>query len=139
MKILITENKLLDGVKSMIKNLDIQSAIDFVGGWETFCEVLKIENPMDFLHLFDDLDIVQSEEEEHWSLFRYEKGKNLMVYDRKNGFVFINYNEIWSFLVREFELNYSVIQGLTEEWLGEAYNLREITTRADKFDLPAVG
>ena len=128
MKIIINENKLLAGVKSMIKNLGTQSAIDFVGGWETFCEVLKIENPLNFLHLFDDLEVVQSEELRNLTLFRYEKGKNLMVYDRKNGVVYINYNDIWSFLENKFGLKYGEIQELTEEWLGEAYNLREITT-----------
>ena len=128
MKILISENTLLGGVKSLIKKLGTQSAIDFVGGWETFCEVLKIENPLNFLHLFDDLEVVQSEEVRNLTLFRYEKGKNLMVYDRKNGVVYINYNDIWSFLENKFGLKYGEIQELTEEWLGEAYNLREITT-----------
>lgn len=128
MKILINENKLLGGIKSMIKKLGIQSAIDFVGGWETFCVITNINSPMDFLHLFDDLDVVQSEEVENWSLFRYEKGKNLMIYDRKNGSVYINYYEIWSFLESKFVLKYSETQRITQEWLGEAYNLRGITT-----------
>ena len=128
MKILITENKLLGGIKSMIKKLGTQSAIDFVGGWESFCQVLKIESPMDFLHLFDDLDVVQSEEEKNWTLFRYKKGDNLMVYNRENGQVYISYHELWSFLEYKFGLKYSVIQGLTKKWLGEDYNLRGITT-----------
>jgi hypothetical protein len=129
MKILITENKLLGGIKSMIKNLGIKSAIDFVGGWETFCEVLKIENPMDFLHLFDDLEVVQSEKKEHWTLFRYEKGNNLMIYDRQKKEVYISHNEIWSFLDGEFSLTNPVIRGVTKKWLDEVYNLRGIITR----------
>lgn len=132
MKIIITENKLLGGVKSMIKNLGTQSAIDFVGGWDTFCKVMNIEGPMDFLHLFDDLDIVLSEEEKNWTLFCYEIRKNLMVYDRKRKEVYINYDEIWSFLESEFELNYDEIQELTEKWLNKVNNLRGITTGKDK-------
>jgi len=130
MKILITENKLQDSVKSMIKNLGTQSAIDFVGGWESFCVIMNINSPMDFLHLFDDLDIVQSEKKENWTLFRYEKGHNLMVYNRENGYVYINYDKIWSFLGDKFDLTYPVAQVVTKKWLGEVYNLRGITTQS---------
>jgi hypothetical protein len=131
MKILISENTLLGGVKSMIKNLGIKSVIDFVGGWETFCVIMNINSPMDFLHLFDDLDIVQSEKREkreNWTLFRYEKENNLMIYDRKSEVVYIKNNEIWSFLENKFGLKYGETQELTEEWLGDVYNLRGITT-----------
>jgi hypothetical protein len=128
MKILINESKLLDGVKSLIKKLGTQSAIDFVGGWETFCQMLNINSPMDFLHLFDDLDNVQSEEQINLTLFRYKKGNNLMVYDRKSEDVYIDYDEIWLFLEDEFGLKYGETQRITQEWLGEVYNLREITT-----------
>jgi len=146
MKILINENKLLGGIKSMIKNLGTQSAIDFVGGWETFCEVLKIESPMDFLHLFDDLDVVQSEKSENLTLFRYEKGNNLMVYDRESKVVYdreskvvyIDYEEIWSFLDYNFGLKYYETQRITQVWLGEVYNLRGITTTFVEGD-PAAG
>jgi len=128
MKILITENTLLGGVKSMIKNIETQSAIDFVGGWETFCEVLKIESPMDFLHLFDDLDVVQSEEKENWTLFRYKKGHNLMIYDRQKKEVYISNDDIWLFLVVEFRLTNPVIRKVTKKWLDEVYKLRGVTT-----------
>ncbi len=134
MKILISENTLLGGVKSLIKNLGTQSAIDFVGGWETFCEVLKINSPMDFLHLFDDLEVVQSERKEHWTLFRYKKGHNLMIYDRISNEVHISYyDDIWSFLVHKFDLTYPVAQAVTKKWLGEVYNLRGITTNSKEF------
>jgi hypothetical protein len=128
MKIIITENK-VERLKELVKDLGAKQVINLMGGWDTFCKVLNIEGPMDFLHLFDDLDVVQSEEKENWTLFRYKKGRNIMVYDRKNEKVLINYDEIWSFLSVKFGLNYSDIQSLTEEWLGEVYNLRGITTR----------
>ena len=128
MKILINESQLQSTIKSMIKNLGTQSTIDNVGGWENFCKVLNIETPMDFLHLFDDLEQVHSLEEENWVLFRYKKGENLMIYDRKSEDVYINYHEIWSFLEDKFGLNYDDIQSLTQKWLDEVNNLRGITT-----------
>jgi hypothetical protein len=124
MKIVITENKL----EKVLKQSGTKKTIELLGGWDNFCKVFKIESPMDFLHLFDDLEQVQSEKQENWTLFCYKKGENLMIYDRKNKEVYINNVEIWSFLSNKFDLTYPVIQGVTKKWLGEVYNLRGITT-----------
>jgi hypothetical protein len=127
MKIIITENR-VEILKELIKTQGTDKTIKQMGGWGNFCQVFKIEGPMDFLHLFDDLDIVQSLEEENWTLFRYKKGHNYMIYDRKTEDVYINYYGIWSFLEDKFDLNYPVVQGITKKWLGEVYNLRGVTT-----------
>lgn len=124
MKIVITENRL----EKVLKQSGTEKTIKLLGGRENFCKVFNIESPMDFLHLFDDLEQVQSEEKEDWTLFRYKKGHNFMIYDRKSEDVYINYDEIWSFLNDKFGLNYTEIQSLTEEWLDEVYNLRGVTT-----------
>jgi hypothetical protein len=137
MKVLITENKFKDVAKSMLIDTGVQSTIEFLGGFDNFCKVFNIEGPMDFLHLFDDLEQVQSEEYVDLILFRYKPNHNFMVYDTKNEIVSINYDEIWSFLRSNFGLNYQETQGLTKEWLGEVYNLRGVTTFSGnkKFDL----
>jgi hypothetical protein len=85
-------------------------------------------DPMVFLNLFNNLDVAQSTEVEDWTLFRYEKGKNLMIYDRKNDYVYIDYDQIWSVLREDFGLNYDDTQQLTQEWAGVVYNLRGVTT-----------
>jgi hypothetical protein len=128
MKIIITENKFKDTIRLSLKEYGTQTTIDNVGGLDNFCKVLNIESPMDFLHLFDDLEQVHSLEEENWVLFRYKKGENLMIYDRKSEDVYINYHEIWSFLEDKFGLNYDDIQSLTQKWLDEVNNLRGVTT-----------
>lgn len=130
MKVLITENKFKEIIKLTLKDLGTQSTIDNVGGWENFCKSLNIESPMDFLHLFDDLEQVQSKEEKHSTLFRYKKGNNYMIYDRKNEDVYINYYEIWSFLEDNFGVSYYETQRITQDWLDEVYNLRGVTSRA---------
>ena len=127
MKIIITENKL----EKVFKQTGTKKTIELLGGWENFCKVLNIETPMDFLHLFDDLEQVQSEEIEIYTLFRFKKGENLMVYDRKNEVVHINYYEIWSFLDDKFGLSYYETQRITQDWLVEVYNLRGVTTHLD--------
>ena len=124
MKVLITENK----VKNVLKQTGVGKTIKLLGGWENFCEVLNIETPMDFLHLFDDLEQVKSETKENWTLFRYKKGENLMIYDRKNEIVYINNYEIWLFLEDKFGLSYYETQRIIQDWLDEVYNLRGVRT-----------
>jgi len=127
MKILITEDR-VDKLKGMIKSVGLLNTSKIMGGFDNLCKILNIETPMDFLHLFDDLDIVQSDEKEYFTLFRYKKGNNLMIYNRKSKDVYINYDEIWSFLESKFGLKDSETQRITQKWLGEVYNLRGITT-----------
>ena len=128
MKVIITENK-VERLKELIKTNGVNQVIDLMGGFDTFYKVMNIEGPMDFLQLFDDLEVVQSEENQNLTLFRYKKGNNLMIYVRINEVVYICYREIWSFLVDKFGLNDSETQSLTQEWLGEVYNLRGVTTK----------
>ena len=135
MKIIITErqknvlfeNKRNEVLIDTIKYEGWESAADMVGGSENLKTLVEIKTPIDFLNIFTDLDVVQSEENPDWELYRYEKGNNMMIYDRKNDYVFIDYHKIWSFLEKVFGLNYSEIQQLTEEWLSEVYNLRGVT------------
>ena len=136
MKIIITErqknvlfeNKRNEVLIDTIKYEGWESAADMVGGSENLKTLVEIKTPIDFLNIFTDLDVVQSEEKPDLELYRYEKGNNMMIYDRKNDYVFIDYHKIWSFLEKVFGLNYFEIQQLTEEWLSEAYNLRGVTT-----------
>jgi hypothetical protein len=129
-KRVIEENNVKDSLFDIIKNEGWESAVELVGGIENLKKLTGIETPMDFLNLFNDLDVFQSEEGSNWTLFRYEKGNNVMVYNRINDNVYINYGVIWLFLQKGFDLNYSEIQQLTEEWLSEAYNLRGVITYA---------
>jgi len=124
MKIIITENKL----EKVLKQSGTEKTIKLLGGLENFCKVFNVETPMDFLHLFDDLEQVQSEEYENYTLFRYKKGNNYIIYDRENEEVYISYYEIWSFLEDNFGLDDYEIKSLTEGWLDEVYNLRGVTT-----------
>ena len=143
MKIIITErqknvlfeNKRNEVLIDTIKYEGWESAADMVGGSENLKTLVEIKTPIDFLNIFTDLDVVQSEENPDWELYRYEKGNNMMIYDRKNDYVFIDYHKIWSFLEKVFGLNYSEIQQLTKEWLSEVYNLRGVTPLLPERDL----
>jgi hypothetical protein len=120
------KNNLKEKLKDLIKKVGFESVVKIVGSLDKTFEIFDIKEPMDFLNLFNDLETVQSEEDEDWVLYRYKKGHNFMIYNRKNGNVYINYDEIWSVLEDKFGLKYSEIQELTRRWLDEVYNLRVV-------------
>jgi hypothetical protein len=121
----------LDKIKSKIheyvKKYGIEKCREIFGDKVLFTIGFN-NNPMEFLNLFNDLDITQSINQECWTLFYYEKGKNLMIYFRNSDRVSINYEQIWSVLRKDFRLTPTESQQLTEEWVGVVYNLRGFTT-----------
>jgi hypothetical protein len=121
------EDKIKEKLKDLIKKVGFESVTKIVGSLDNLFKIFDIKEPIDFLNLFNDLESVQSEERQDWTLYHYKKGHNFMVYNRKNEVVYINYNEIWSVLEDKFGLNYSEIQELTRRWLDEVYNLRGVT------------
>jgi hypothetical protein len=125
-KRVIKENATKDSLIDMIKYDGWESAAELVGGIDNLKKLAGIGTPMDFLNIFTDLDVVQSEKEPDWTLYRYEKGNNMMIYNRKNKDVYINYHDIWVFLDIGFELSQSEIKEVMKEWLSEVYNLRGV-------------
>jgi hypothetical protein len=53
--------------------------------------------------------------------------------NRKNGYVYINYTEIWSFLESMFDMNHQQIQGVIRDWLEVTYNLKGLTPHHASF------
>ena len=129
MKIIITENQ-RDSIKIELQNLikddGWETASKFVGGTDNLKKLAGIETPMEFLNLFNDLDVVQSKKNPNCTLFKYKKGNNVMVL--LSGNVNIDYNKIWSFLGEGFGLDFYQTKKLTELWLSDAYNLKGIRT-----------
>jgi hypothetical protein len=126
-KRVIKENNTKMELINTIKDEGFSSASEMVGGPKNLLKLLSIKTPMEFLHLFDDLNVVQSEENSNWDLYGYEPTYNIMLYDRKSKYVYVTSDNIWSVLDNNFGLNYSEIQELIKVWLGEVYNLRGVT------------
>jgi len=61
-------------------------------------------------------------------IFFMKDGKVIYEYNKKSGYVYISYHNIWSFLESFFGLEYTEIQDLTKEWVEEHYKLRVTTT-----------
>jgi hypothetical protein len=62
------------------------------------------------------------------TLFRYKPKNNLIIYDRKNKTVYINYEEIWEPLLDDGLFNFD-IKELIKEWLSSVYNIRGVKPR----------
>jgi hypothetical protein len=127
-KKILKEESLKHNLKQQIKDYGWKDTAEMVNGPEELAELAFDNDPMEFLRIFDDMDFVQSKSEKDWTLYRYEKGDNLMIYNKKSGSVYIDYSNIWSFLEDGFGLNDSETQAFTTRWLEEVYKLRGVTT-----------
>jgi hypothetical protein len=127
-KKILKEESLKQNLRQQVKDYGWKATAEMVNGPKELANLAFDNDPMEFLHMFDDMDVVHSEYNPNRTLYRYEKGHNLMVYVRKNGEVYLSYSDIWSFLRVGFGLKSSETQELTTRWVDEAYNLRGVTT-----------
>jgi hypothetical protein len=123
-KRVIKENSAKDSIIEVIKGEGWKSAADLVGGDKNLIKLAFNNDPIDFLHMFDDLDVVQSKEKPDWTLFRFKPKHNLMVYNSRVNMVYLNNIDILSVLVRHFGLNKREVNKLTQKWLSEIDNLK---------------
>jgi hypothetical protein len=80
---------------------------------------------------YGDLEPYETEEEPDYIF--YKKGNRIVFnYDKSNGHVFVDYDEIWSFFENMFSMDYLQIQYITKMWIEEHYNLR--VTRITAFE-----
>ena len=131
MKIIITEEQQTSvkrKLQKMVKELGWETTSKAVGGPKNLATLGFDDDPFDFLNMFNDFDIVQSEDKAHWTVFKYGKGANMLLYDRKINVVFINFYVIWSFLREGFGLDTKETQEITKKWLGKVYDIKGINT-----------
>jgi hypothetical protein len=123
-KKILKEESLKQTLKQQVKVFGFKETAELVGGTENLVKLGFNDDPMEFLNMYNDLDVVQSVEDEDWTLFRYKKHENLMVYDGKTEYVYVNYEQIWLFLLKSFSLDFSEIKDIIKIWLSDVYNLR---------------
>jgi hypothetical protein len=126
-KQILKEESLKQDLKQSVKDYGWESTANLIGGSKNLVKIAFNNDPMEFLNIYNDLNAVKSEEDPNYILFRYKKGNNIMVYNRKNEDVFINYNEIWPVLRMEFGLEWNAIKPLIEKWLSKVYDMRGVT------------
>ena len=112
--------------KHVLKN-GWEDVAERIGGFDILYKHAFNNDYNEFLNLFNNLEVVQSEKKPKFILYRFEKGNNIMVYDTKNHYVNFNYKVIWSFFEIGIGLEYDETQDIMKKWLDEVYNLRGIT------------
>jgi len=76
-------------------------------------------------------DLEKIETDKYPNFIFYRKGdKIIFYYNLKSGYVYVNYDEIWSFFESYFGMEYEQIQDLTKAWVEEHYKLGVTTTIA---------
>jgi hypothetical protein len=96
---------------------------EMIGGFDILYKHAFNNDYNEFLNLFNNLEVVPSEQNSEFILYRFEKGNNVIMYNTKSGYVYVNFELIWSF----FEgLKHEKIQDIMEKWLDGVYNLSGI-------------
>ncbi len=136
-KRVIKEEKLSkqDMLKKHVLKNGWEEVAERMGGFDKLYKHAFNNDYNEFLNLFNNLEVVQSEEEPNWTLYRFEKGKNMMIYNKENEYVHIHFQLIWSFFEDGIGLEHSEIQSIMRKWLGEVYNLRGVTPNKKRFTI----
>ena len=75
---------------------------------------------------YGDLERYETEKYSDY-IFHMKDGNCILEYNKKSGYVYVSYREIWSFFERMFGMNYQQIQDLTKVWVEEHYK-KEVTS-----------
>jgi hypothetical protein len=54
-------------------------------------------------------------------IFHMKDGKCILQHNKKSGYVYVNYREIWSFFERVFSMSNQQIKDITKIWVEEHY------------------
>jgi hypothetical protein len=65
-------------------------------------------------------------------IFHMKDGKCILQYNKKNGYVYVSYKEIWKFFENMFSMSNQQIKDITKIWVEEQYKVG-ITTESKKW------
>ena len=128
MKIVITENQkesLIIKLQKMIDKFGYKKASKAVGGLKNLVDIGFDNNPMKFLDMYNDLDVVSSKDEENVTLFK-KNGENVIVYYENEDRVIPNANIFYYPLRAGFNLDYYGSMGLFSKWIKKNYGIGHI-------------
>jgi len=115
-----------DVLKKHVLKYGWEEVADRIGGFDTLYKHAFNNDYNEFLNLFNKLEVVQSEENSEFILYRFEKGNNIIIYNTKTGDAYINYEVIWSFFEIGIGLEYDKTRDIMKKWLDDDYNLDNV-------------
>lgn len=108
-------------LKKYLKKYGWEMTSKLARGSENLVKQVFDNDPKKFLELYNDLNVVESQENENLTLLRYNPGENLLVLDKRNNLVHTNSELIWSILRDNFEIDNYEIQKIIQEWLSKQF------------------
>jgi hypothetical protein len=129
MKFIITEEqseKLNHKVKSMVNKYGIEETLRLFDDNADIIKHAYQDNPLEFLEQFNDLTRIEKGN----MIYYVDNDRTPLIYyymDKINGYVYINYDRIWSFFEDVIGLKRSEILNILKNWLEETYNIRALT------------
>jgi hypothetical protein len=130
-----TQNKLID----MIKTIGFKKTSKAVGGIDNLKKITGLHNSVVFLNLFSDLERVESEENPEIFLYRYKKGKNVIVVDERdddmrNVYVYVNYDLIYGPLaIFKESVFYKDKEQILKRWMKNTFDIEAAYMQVDSF------
>ena len=65
-------------------------------------------------------------------VFHMKDGKCILQYNKKNGYVYVSYREIWKFFESYFSMDNQQIKDITKIWVEEHYKMGVTATRLSR-------
>lgn len=120
---LIKENSVRDSLIKQIREEGWEDTADMVGGSRNLGRLVGLTKPSKLLNIFNDLKSIPNKDNDYLVNYVNDSGKAIMIYDRKNKYVYVNQDFIWSALMDYFDFSYYLTQVVIKEWLYDVYNL----------------
>jgi hypothetical protein len=122
MKLIITESQNKEVLKSMVKKIGWKTVSDLLGGPKVLAEVVFNNDPMEYLNVFNGLDVVRSEQDKEYILFRVSKGNNIMLLHESSTVLYVSYSKVKSFLESGFNMDNKSIRKLINVWMSKNHS-----------------
>ena len=126
---ILKEETLKNILIDMVKNEGIKSVENYVGGFQNLKDLIDVHTSEEFLNLFSDLERVESEENPDIFLYRYKKGKNVIVVDERdddmrNVYVYVNYDLIYGPLaIFKESVFYNDKAQILKKWMKNTFDI----------------
>lgn len=136
---ILKEETLKNILIDMVKNEGIKSVENYVGGFQNLKDLIDVHNSEEFLNLFSDLERVESEENPDIFLYRYKKGKNVIVVDERdddmrNVYVYVNYDLIYGPLaIFKESVFYKDKAQILKRWMKNTFDIDAAYMQVDSF------
>ena len=136
---ILKEETLKNILIDMVKNEGIKSVENYVGGFQNLKDLIDVHTSEEFLNLFSDLERVESEENPDIFLYRYKKGKNVIVVDERdddmrNVYVYVNYDLIYGPLaIFKESVFYNDKAQILKKWMKNTFDIEATYMQVDSF------